>query len=193
MASDDLQRQMHRDHVQRWKERNPERAKEVAIRAARKYRENNLEKCKKREKLYRGRNKEKLNFAWKNWYAENKEKVRQRDRERRHGSPEAKIKFLLQSAKCRAKKRGTQFDVDFSDISIPTHCPLLGVELVYSGEGMHCPNSASIDRIDSKLGYVKGNVWIISRRANVIKNDASLDELRMILENLEKKIKEIWS
>jgi hypothetical protein len=37
------------------------------------------------------------------------------------------------------------------------------------------------------LGYVRGNVTIISNRANRIKNDASLDEVRKVVSWLETK------
>jgi len=146
---------------------------------------------KAKEKKYREENKEKRKWDWRKWYEDNKEKVRARDRERRHGSTEAKVKYLLQAAKTRSKKRGVEFSVTVEDIDVPTHCPLLGVELVYCGNKIHSENSASLDRIDSSVGYVKGNVWIVSRRANVIKNDATYQELRMISERLEEKIRAI--
>ena len=56
-----------------------------------------------------------------------------------------------------------------------THCPLLGHPFSESGE-----NSPSFDRINPKLGYVKGNVWIVGLRANVIKNDGTAEEHEMI-------------
>ena len=34
------------------------------------------------------------------------------------------------------------------------------------------------------LGYTKGNVWIVSRRANMIKSDATLEELELLVNNL---------
>jgi len=46
--------------------------------------------------------------------------------------------------------------------------------------------SKGLDRIDSTKGYIKGNVWVISNRANTLKNDASLQELKTLVENLEK-------
>lgn len=65
---------------------------------------------------------------------------------------------------------------------LPTVCPLLGVELCYNG-----PLSAvspSLDRKDSSKGYVPGNVWVISHRANVIKNNATAEELATMARNL---------
>jgi len=47
-------------------------------------------------------------------------------------------------------------------------------------------NSPSLDRIDSKKGYVPGNVMIMSWRANRIKNDGTAAEHKKIAEFLEK-------
>lgn len=126
----------------------------------------------------------------KKWRKNNSEWRKVYDRKRRAGSPEAKIKALLYVAKSRAPQRGLEFDITIDDIEIVTHCPLLGVELGYSNSRTHNRNSASLDRIDSRLGYVKGNVWIISRRANTIKSDATSQELKTIADGIEKKMKE---
>jgi hypothetical protein len=39
------------------------------------------------------------------------------------------------------------------------------------------PDSATVDRIDSRLGYVPGNVIVVSCKANRIKNDATVEEM----------------
>lgn len=96
------------------------------------------------------------------------------------------ICLLLLDAKRRAKKKGLEFNIDKKDIHIPAFCPLLSIPLT-KGKGESTPNSPSIDRIDSSKGYVKGNVWIVSRRANTIKNDASIQEfihMGKVLSNL---------
>lgn len=104
---------------------------------------------------------------------------------RTHGrskSPEMRLYWL---AKQRAKKKCISFDISPEDIVIPTSCPILGVPLKTSGERESW--TASVDRIIPSLGYVKGNVWVISFRANAIKNDATVDELVAIVEAVRKK------
>lgn len=49
-------------------------------------------------------------------------------------------------------------------------------------------NSPTIDRINPKLGYIKGNVWVISNKANRFKNDATLEELELLVANLRRKL-----
>lgn len=66
----------------------------------------------------------------------------------------------------------------------PTHCPVLGLELDYSGAGK--PNAVSIDRTDSARGYVPGNVVIMSRRANTLKNNATVEELQKVLDYMRR-------
>ena len=84
-----------------------------------------------------------------------------------------------------ALKTGYEWNLDYSDISWPTHCPILGLELDYFAETRK-ENSVSFDRVDTNLGYIKGNVHIISWRANRIKNDGSLEEHKKIVCYLEK-------
>ena len=54
------------------------------------------------------------------------------------------------------------------------------------GYGNSLENSYSLDKIIPELGYVKGNVWVISNKANMIKSNASLKELQLLTKNLEK-------
>lgn len=84
-----------------------------------------------------------------------------------------------------AKRVGKPWNVSFSSIEWPTHCPALGIELNYFPEGTQ-ENSVSFDCTDPIKGYVDGNVRIISWRANRIKNDASPEELRKIADYLDK-------
>lgn len=89
------------------------------------------------------------------------------------------VSFMLSRAKIRAKTRGFAFDLVPGDITIPEHCPVLGLKLRVA-EGCADDASPELDRIVPSKGYVKGNVIVISRRANRIKNDATPEELRKI-------------
>lgn len=92
---------------------------------------------------------------------------------------------MVYNAKKRAAQKGMAFDLDrdyLFDIA-PTHCPYLGVKLrweIETGGAITTrahSNSPSLDRIDNSKGYVKGNVVIVSHRANSIKRDATEVEL----------------
>jgi len=90
-------------------------------------------------------------------------------------------RVLLNSAKRRARDKKYKFNIEVSDINIPTMCPILDIPIlrVYT-EGKKAgptPNSPSLDRIDNTKGYVKGNVQVISHLANTMKASASPEEL----------------
>lgn len=87
--------------------------------------------------------------------------------------------WLLWNAKWRAKKFGLPFDLEESDVLIPATCPVLGVPLFVEG-GVVTDNSPTLDRLVPSLGYVKGNVFVISKRANTIKSNAGVEELEKV-------------
>ena len=91
----------------------------------------------------------------------------------------------FRSKKVNAKRTGYSWELSFGDLDWPTHCPILGLEIDYFSP-YRVENSPSFDRIDSSKGYVKGNVHILSWRANRIKNDGSSKEHRQIAEYLDK-------
>ena len=96
------------------------------------------------------------------------------------------IKWILYSAKSRAKEKNWEFNLEESDIIIPLYCPILGIKLISGGSGKQSFNSPSIDRIDPTKGYIKDNVRIISLRANMMKNDANLQEIQEFCKNIFK-------
>ena len=85
-------------------------------------------------------------------------------------------KSLLEAAQNRARVKSLPIDITVNDIIIPDVCPVLGIELTKSS-GRAKPNSPSLDRIVPALGYVKGNIQVISNKANTMKNNATADEL----------------
>jgi|SRR5208282_549913 len=94
---------------------------------------------------------------------------------------------MLDGARTRAKRLRVPFSLIPEDINIPKRCPLLGIPLRFA-IGRPNGNSPSLDRIIPKLGYTKENSIVISYRANMLKNDATLKELKLMVKNLEK----IW-
>jgi len=92
-------------------------------------------------------------------------------------------------ARTRAKWANIEFDITneyIYGITADT-CPALGIQFVFGGVGFNTAVNPSIDRIDPKQGYIKGNMAVISHRANMIKSNASSDELRKIAEWLHTK------
>lgn len=85
----------------------------------------------------------------------------------------------LSNAKRRADEKGIEFSLTADDLTIPDTCPILGIPIFF-GKKKYLNNSPAIDRINNELGYVKGNIIVISWRANRIKSDATLEELRAI-------------
>lgn len=94
-------------------------------------------------------------------------------------------RVILSNAKVRARRMGIEFNLEESDIIIPEFCPLLNIP-IYRGTNTVKGNSPSLDRKDTRLGYIKGNVQIISYKANTMKSDATPDELKNFIANLSK-------
>lgn len=82
-------------------------------------------------------------------------------------------KALLARVKSRSTKKGIKFDLTITDIVIPKVCPVLGTPFTY---GTYY--AASLDRVDNTKGYVKGNVQVLSHKANAMKNSANIEELK---------------
>ena len=94
-------------------------------------------------------------------------------------------RIIWYSAKLRAEKFDLPFDITPEDVCIPERCPVFGTILqraIRKGGGMHSP---TLDRIDNSKGYVRGNVAVISKRANNLKSDGSAVEHRLIADWIE--------
>ena len=94
--------------------------------------------------------------------------------------------YMWLKARNRARQKSIPFTIEVRDIVIPRCCPLLGVLLNF-GKGSVTRSSPTLDRKIPSLGYVKGNVWVISHKANLIKQDATLEELKLVARNLERE------
>lgn len=103
----------------------------------------------------------------------------------------ARERRLLSWSRDRSKRTGVPNTLEIEDIKIPEVCPVLGIPLFY-GDGVSCDNSPTIDRIVPEVGYVPGNIIVVSNRANRIKSNASWRELQMLTRFYEKYITERW-
>lgn len=138
----------------------------------------------------------------------NVEKERQRDRERYRTNPERRFntqklraanierykandvrrhaldprKKMLRTARFRAQKHRRECTLVLSDIVVPEVCPLLGIP-IFVGSRAVKNNSPTLDRKDSSKGYTPDNVWVVSWRANRIKSDATLEEMKLLIKN----------
>lgn len=142
------------------------------------------EKARAATRDWMRRNPEANRAASRRYDASHREERTYRNRASRK-TLRGRINNLLGHAKYSAKKKSLAFNIDASDIHIPCACPVLGI-LLDLGAGPHADNLPSLDRIDPTIGYVKGNVWVISWRANRIKQNATLEELEALVVALKR-------
>lgn len=147
--------------------------------------------CKECTKLYREENKENLQKNKKEYYS--RPEIRERDiikcrdnyiknktemqLQMKNYYMENRDRYLYNKCKERCKRDNIQFDIDLSDISIPEYCPILGIKLTSVLGNGQLETNASLDRIDPAKGYIKGNVQVMSRKANTMKSNATKEEL----------------
>lgn len=140
---------------------------------------------------YRSRDPDVKNATARAWRDKNREYCRARAREvyqsKKRLHPGYNKTLKLDSARARAKRKGLAFDITLEDIAIPDVCPILDIPLVWEtrtgkGERDHAP---ALDRIKNDQGYVKGNVQVISTRANRWKNDMTLNDAKRIVAYME--------
>ena len=90
-------------------------------------------------------------------------------------------KPLLYKMLTRCKSRSTENKLEFNlteeDIIIPNACPVLHVP--FDNTHDYAP---SVDRIDPSKGYIKGNIQIMSNKANRMKSNATQEELKLFAE-----------
>ena len=101
------------------------------------------------------------------------------------------IGYVLARTRTAARKRGLTFSITRVDLEIvwTMRCPVLGIGLTLRNKTKKQHNSLSVDRVDARLGYVPGNIRVISWRANQIKLNASVDELEALVKYLRKVAK----
>lgn len=122
--------------------------------------------------------------ARKRYYDSNKQKLKTVMVNKKIKLGEFYIRGALASIKSKCKTRNILFDITVDDIRIPEFCPILGIKLEYNGgrgRKVSKDNSPSIDRVKPELGYSKGNVVVISNKANKLKTNATLAEMKQLV------------
>lgn len=162
--------------------------KEKILNRVKQYYLDNTEDRKEYLKRYQEENKEILKEKSKEYWEKNKEELSVirslKYRETKDAHPE-KIMFYI--AKARAKKQNIPFSITIDDIVIPEICPILKIKLKSSTKSP-TSNSPSLDKIIPELGYVKGNIQVISHKANAMKTNASISELLLFSEWVREKL-----
>lgn len=123
-------------------------------------------------------------YRRKRHYQNNPEYYKAKREQRREKELE---KGILARIKSRAKKNNIPFNLTLDDIVIPEVCPVLNIPLIKNhGHSGYFIDSPSVDRIIPELGYTKGNIRVISNRANLLKNNATVEELELVLDDLRR-------
>ena len=149
--------QKAREALRNWRARNPAKQKAIQNRA------------KESDRLYRQTHLSHYAEWQRQWRAENPKDV------------------MIINARVRAKQRGLLCTITVEDLQWPTHCPIFGLELDYNttptGERKHAKRDAfpTLDRKNPAFGYVPGNVFVISYKANRLKQDSTTEQLAALL------------
>lgn len=139
-------------------------------------------------KNWSAKNPGRMNFLVKRWHERNPERSKEisarkrkkhyvpKVRDRRENITEHPSYRMLNAARQRAREQGFPFSITLDDIVVPEVCPYIGLPLI-RGFGCQTRQSPSLDKIIPQLGYVPGNVQVVSMLANSMKRDATPEEL----------------
>ena len=171
-----------RERINEYQGRYYKKNKETLLEISKQSYQNNKEHIAEVSHRYYQNNKERCNERSKQWRIENKERIKERNKQLRLANP---MQARLRSAKKRASKQGVPFNLTLADFPpLPEVCPM-GIPFTPNAS-FGSPGSPTLDRVIPRLGYTKGNVQWLSARANRIKDNATLDELKAIIAYLEK-------
>ena len=157
-----------------WKRQNPQKVRESRRKGYQRNKSQELEYAKQ----WRENNTDRI----RQYYQENKEAIK----EKRKGKSNL-LREMFRNAKHRASDNCLPFDltIEYMETIATDHCPVTGElldwDLQFSQEGKRNPYAPSLDKIVPSLGYVQGNVAIISHRMNTLKSDMTLEQLNQLI------------
>jgi len=156
------------------------------------YYKNNQSRLLEQDKERRAKNRKTIAARRKVKYQKNKNQILRRHREKIESNP---AKYLWKSAKARAKRKKIPFTITIEEVEklIPKTllCPILGIDIRIEKK-KSSKHSITLDRIIPALGYVPGNVVVISHLANTLKSDVTdPDVFRKIAAWLEKTLNKL--
>lgn len=141
---------------------------------------------------YKARNKDKVQAAWEEY--NKRPEVIQRKAEWHQNKKETmsiedKLKEISHRAHSRALLKNVPCTITWKDIQYREICPILGIKLNWgftTNEGGRNIDTPSLDRIDPRLGYIPGNICIISTLANMMKSSANREQIQLFCNNIFK-------
>ena len=163
--------------------KNQNRCKKCIAKRQAEWFQKNKEERRAKKLAYRHADPEKARAQDRKWKSAHREQIKLHTIERMKKDP---IQGILKITKARAKKNGVPFNLTREDIFIPEFCPIFGIKLTYGGPMKD--STMSIDRLIPSLGYTRGNVNIISMKANYIKNFGTASEHEIIAAWMRSKV-----
>jgi hypothetical protein len=172
-------RELSRIWAAKWRAENPELARAKDRKKAKARRAKNGDALRTWERANYAANREKIRARTKEVYANNINGARDKALAYQHEKYATRnvmyrVRAAFHAAKLRARKRGLDFDLTMADLGTPTHCAATGIEFDMSCSfrqgNIFVP---SLDRIDPKLGYVRGNVRFVCHGYNLAKHTGS--------------------
>lgn len=114
-----------------------------------------------------------------------KRKAYLRRKERNRGSKDLDrlLYERFHGLKDRARKKNIQCNIELQYLHELWNtqrglCALSGIPMTYYFDSGRVPTNLSVDRIDSNLGYVKGNLQLVCMAVNQMKSDLTIEQLK---------------
>lgn len=157
--------------------------------------------CKSCQNLYskewKQNHAEEISIKGKIKYAETQGKqVKERLEERKRKYPlRIRCQILRSGMSDRSKLKNLSFDKEYFTVNYLMErlgnnpkCECCGkiLDISYKFDKKFHDDSPSIDRVNSKLGYIKNNVAILCWRCNKVKQDSIPSELRIVADFIDR-------